>query len=531
MSTRRSRTPGRSLAVAAVAAMLLSLVACTSSLANNNASSSSSTTSRPVLKIATAFMPSSLDPAEGASWAVYSFLETLTQTNAQGQVVPFLLTKAPQQSDPTHWKLTLRAGVTFQDGHAMTAKIVAAAMNRTMKLNDVAQSELPGAVFAATGPEQITVTTPRAEYLLPYALADSTFGVYDEPVVAAAGTAPAALVGKGVFTAPYSITSFSLTGMTFKAYDKYWQGTPALSGVDVTLVTDDQARLAAVQSGQVDIADDMNSPDVTQTLHGAQGVQLNLSSLPFNAARIYFNPSTAPFNDETVRRAVTLALNYNSLATQFTGRTGEPADGLLPSDYSLTVPTQTFNLAEAEHLLSSDGWAVGPNGIRVKGGKQLKVTLLTYNERPVFQPLSIGIQTMLAKAGIAVNIVSEPYSDNMYSDASRWNLALYMNDAISRNGVPDSYIADLLTSKGSGNYWHMSDPTLDGMFNTLSHATTPIARKADLTNIQKYVWSHAYVVSVAFFKDGSVVSSKYMPSYRPDVGYEQEEWDWRTKPS
>lgn len=523
---RRRRLYG---AAAAAAAGTL-LAACgTSTSTSTSTSATAGSGSRPTLKIAAVFLPSSLDPAKGID-AVFSFAETLTQTNDQGQAVPLLLASAPTRQRPTTWLLTLRSGVTFQDGHAMTADIVAAAMNREMKLSSEAQSDLPGAVFTASGANQVTVTTPTQQNLLPYALADRAFAVYDEPVVAAAGTASAALANKGVFTAPYAITSFTEKGMTLTSYDKYWQGTPKLAGVQVTYVANAQTRLAAVESGQVDVADGANNPDIVEALKGRSDVKLNLSDEPLLTLKLYFNPTTGPFTDTSVRHAVALALDYSSLATQYTAGTGSPADSLLPASLAQHVTSQRTDTAQAAALLDAAGWKAGADGIRSKDGKQLALNLLIYNERPVFKPLSIGIKTQLAKIGVTVNIIAQPFSYTMYDNAGSWNLALYNDYSISPTGVPDSYMSTYLATGGSGNHWHISDPALDALLASVAHATSEADRKTYLAQIQHYVFDHGYLADVAFVRDGYVVNKQWS-SFAADAGFQQQEWTWQTAPS
>jgi peptide/nickel transport system substrate-binding protein len=513
------------LAAAAAAAVgATTLAACTSP-----SSTASGSGGRPTLKMAAVFLPSSLDPAKGID-AVFSFVETLTQVDDKGKAVPFLLAKAPENKDAKTWVLTLRPDVTFQNGHQATAKIVAASLNRDVELGDEAKTELPGAVFTATGDTQITVTTPQPQTLLPYALADRAFAIYDEPVVSKAGTALDALAGQGVFTAPYAVTVFSANAMTLTAYDKYWQGKPALSGVQLTHVADGQARVAAVESGQVDIADGANAPDVVESLKGRSDVKLKLSDVPLNILKLHFNPSNGPLKDTSVRQALAYGLDYKQLATQFTSGVGEATSSLLPDGYPLSVPTQTTDTAKAAKLFDDAGWTTGSDGTRVKDGNKLTVNLLIYNERAVFKPLAIGIQSQLKKIGVQVNIVTQPFDYKMYDDASKWNLALYNDYSLAPNGVPDTYIGTYLGSNGSGNHWHVADPSLDELLSTLATATTEDQRKTDLAAVQKYVWDHGYVSAVAFVKDGAVVGKKWS-TYTPGSGYQQQEWTWKTAPS
>ncbi len=520
---------GRRTTVVIVASGMV-VAACGSSPSATSATTTTSAAggqSSTVLKLAATFLPSAIDPAQGID-AIFSFEETLTQITASGKAVPFLLSAPPTQTSADTWTLDLRPNVTFEDGHHMTAAIVAAGMNREERLSDTTKTILPGAVFTATGPLQLTVTTPNTVLLMPYLLADPSLAVYDEPVVAAAGTGPDALVGKGVFTAPYAITKFTSTEMDLVRYNNYWQGRPALAGIDVTQVSDPTARAQSVLSGQEDIADGSNSPQVRNLIKGNSNVKLTLSAAPQGSYPLYFNPSTAPLNDVNVRRAVALALDYQTLAPQFTGGVDSAATGLLPPGFPLATPIQHQNVAEAKQLLQAAGWT--GTGIRTKGGVPLELTLLIYNSRPLLQPLSIGIQSELAKVGIGVKINDIPYSSTMYNNASTWNLALYHNYAVSPTGVLDPYLATEVGTGGSANNWHISDPHLDSLLSTLSKVSNQAARATALNNALKYIWNQAYVVNVAFERDGSLVGKQWQ-GYTPDNGGQEGDWNWKTAPT
>lgn len=489
-------------------------------------STTTSAGGRPELKVAAVFLPSAIDPAKGID-AVFSFVETLTKVDNTGHAVPYLLTQAPTQVDATHWTLALRPGITFQNGNPVTAATVAAGMNREVQISDSGKASLPGAVFSASGDLTVAVDTRTPQPLLPFALADRAFAVYDEPTVAKAGDAPDALAGKGVFTAPYAVTSFSTQAMKLTAYDRYWQGKPALSGVTVTLVSDSTARAAAVESGQADVADGANAPDVLQLVKGRSDVSMKLSAVPLLRVKMYLNPAAGPFTDPQVRRAVLMALDYQQLGSQFSGGIGEPATGLLPGTYPLTVATQHTDTAAASALLDAAGWVKGPDGMRAKGGRPLNLALLTYNERAVMKPLSIGIQTMLATIGVGTTITSQPYDAKMYDDPGKWNIALYNDYSISPTGAPDSYLQQDLSSGGGNNKWHITDPALDALLATLQTSTD---RAGALAAVQKYVWDQGYVASVAFVKEGALVGRKWS-AYVPGDGYQQQEWSWTTAPS
>lgn len=488
-----------------------------------------SDTGKPVLKVAAAFLPANLDPAKGID-AVFSFAESLTRVDGKGQVQPLLLARLPERQQPNRWRITLRDGITFQDGRRTDAEAVAASLARSLRKSPAAKASLDGTTFAADGPLDVIVTTARPRPLLPYALADISFAIHDVAVAEAAGDSSDGWIGKGAFTAPYQITAFSPREMRLSAYDGYWQGKPAMGEIRITHVPEAQARVAAVQSGQVDIADGANVPDVLTAIQGSDDVHLRLSEAPLSSVRLMFNTKAAPLDDEAVRRALALGMDYTTLAAQFTGGVGEPASSLLPASDPLAVRAQQSDTGMAAGLLDQAGWTRSDNGVRQKGGERLTVTLLGYTERSEFQPLSIGIQTQLKALGVEVKIVSQPFDYKMYDDVNRWDLALYSEYAISPTGAPDAYLTTYLATDGSANLWRIGDKSLDGMLDRLQKTGDNAERRSLLGRIQQHTFSQAYLSVLAFEKDGALVTRGYK-DYVPGSGYQYAMWDWKTAPS
>lgn len=509
-------------------AVSLGILACGLGLSACGGSTSAATTKSSKLTVAATFLPSALDPAKGID-AIFSFEETLTRVNGKGQAVPFLLASPPKKVSPSDWRLTLRRGVTFQNGHPMTAAVVAAGLNREVRLSAEVKQILPKAKFTSTGAHTIAVRTSKPTLLLPYLLSDPALAVYDEPVVAKAGTGPDALVSKGVFTAPYAITKFTSTEMDLVAYRHYWQGTPARTGIKVLNVADAQARVAAVESGQAQIDDGENSVAARQQVSGNHNVKLKLSDKPQGQYQLWLDTAAGPTKALAVRRAIALAIDYKTLGPQFTSGVDSPASGLLPAGSPLAIATEKQDVSEANALLTKAGWTTHNNGVREKDGQPLALTLLIYTARPELQPLAIGLQTQLRKIGVQVKIKNQPFSYSMYGDPSSWDLALYHNYGISPNGVIDPFLQSEFGTGGAANYWHVSDPKLDRLIATLSDAKTMASRKTALAAVQRYIWQQAYEVTVAFERDGSVVSNSYS-CYTPDSGYQQQEWNWKTAP-
>lgn len=516
------RLPIKRLWLPALIASALLCGACGGTGANANAQQSSSGPS--TFRIGATFLPTFIDPAKGID-AIFSFAEALTRVNANGQAVPVLLARVPQQQSTSKWLLTLRPGITFQDGRPLNAQALVAAMTREIHLSSAAQADLPGAVFSVAGPLTVTVHTRGLVRLLPYDLADPAFDVYDVKAISGVANGDCGWAGRKAFTAAYEIASCTSSSMTLVPYSKYWQGKPRLKKIQISVVSDPLAKVNGIEAGQLDMADSANESAVKDAIRGRSGIQLNLSPVPLNLTRLYTNVARAPMNDVMVRRAVLQALNYSALGTAFTSNVGQPGQGILPTGYPGAVANQKYDPAAAGKLLTADGWRMA-NGTRTKNGKPLALTLLIYNERPALKQLAVAMQSELAAVGIKLTIQAQPFSYSMYN-TTPWDLTLYNDYSVGPDGVPDSYMSTYLGSKGSENFGHIHDPVLDHMLAQLVSAPDQATRNHLLAQIQNYVVvSKAYQSVVLYTKDGALVTSQWA-CYVPDAdSYQFASWTW-----
>ncbi|WP_067669116.1 ABC transporter substrate-binding protein [Nocardia miyunensis] len=107
---------------------------------------------------------------------------------------------------------------------------------------------------------------------------------------------------KPVGTGPFVFESFEAgRQFTARANEWYWDGPPAVRHLRL-VSADADARLAAVQSGQIDYADNL-TPSAARVLRGRSGISVR--STP-NSGIYFFAMKTdrAPFDNPDVRRAV-----------------------------------------------------------------------------------------------------------------------------------------------------------------------------------------------------------------------------------
>jgi peptide/nickel transport system substrate-binding protein len=130
----------------------------------------------------------------------------------------------------------------------------------------------------------------------------------------------------------------------------YWQkGKPYLDSVTWTDVPNDNTRQLQLKGGQAQV-DQTPAWSTVSQLKSTPGVNMFL----FNSTQtnyLSFNEKVKPFQDVHVRRAISLAINRNSLVKAVLFGHGKPANSLFPPQvpfYDASTPGYQFDLAAAK---------------------------------------------------------------------------------------------------------------------------------------------------------------------------------------
>ncbi|GJE12593.1 peptide ABC transporter substrate-binding protein [Methylobacterium longum] len=113
------------------------------------------------------------------------------------------------------------------------------------------------------------------------------------------------------------------------------------------------------------------------------------------------------FSDPKVAQAINLLVDRKSIQTYIYGRTGKPTANTVngPERFVSRDTKFAFDPAKANALLDEAGWRKGPDGIRAKDGKRLKLLFQTSINAPRQKTQAI-IKQAAAKAGIEIELKS-----------------------------------------------------------------------------------------------------------------------------
>jgi peptide/nickel transport system substrate-binding protein len=199
-------------------------------------------------------------------------------------------------------------------------------------------------------------------------------------------------------TGPYKVDSFAPGDLIVYSINEYYREPlkPAFKQVQFKGGGDAvSAARAVLQTGDYDYAFNLQVewPVLDALTKAGRG---KLATAPGSALEgVYFNmtdPNTErdgqrsalgvphPFlSDVQVRRALAFAIDRLSIASQLYGEEGAASANILttPTRYASKNTRIVFDPGQANQLLDAAGWRRGPDGIRMKNGVKMQLTLAT----------------------------------------------------------------------------------------------------------------------------------------------------------
>lgn len=478
-----------------------------------------------IIRMATSFQIKSMDPVGQGFWMQeFGQGELLMKFQPDGTITPWLA-ETLERVDDTTWVITIRDGVTFQNGKPMDVPAVLAAIAYHRERSSGTQAVLPAeASFAQTGEWEITVKTGVPVPELPNILAhESRLMIIDVDTVLAAGDDYEALEGAGIHTGPYMVVDLNDQRMIAERFDGYWRGTPAMAGVELRFVSDANARILAVQNGEVDIA--LYPPTSAAPVFAATP-NLNLALGPVSTGGFagFMDVENGVFEDPAMRRAVMLAMNYDEIANTVFHGSKAPATSLYNPAFPYAVENYRYDPAEANAILDAAGW-VRDGDTRTRDGETLSVTILIYPQQPDLVPLSNAMQAYLKDIGVASQVRSvDSVKDTAMNDLVEWDLALSATGTATVGSV-SSFLNQYVACDGGRNYGGYCNDRAQTLIEALDVTVEETARYDMLRELQTILAEDdPYVFNLTILKERALVSDAWS-DYVPAVAWNHIKWD------
>jgi peptide/nickel transport system substrate-binding protein len=261
------------------------------------------------------------------------------------------------------WTFKIRQGVTFHNGHALTADdVVYTYQLHTNPKNGSSALSAFGGVLVPSGVKKVDdftvefhLAAPNGHF--PYLTSSDNYNM----IILPNGYDPAKWQSTFVGTGPFVLKSYTVKqGATFARNEKYW-GTKALPAATQFTFYDQQTpQILALTGGTVDVVGQFSVAGGQQLLNGSYNV-IRLKSSAHRELSMRCDQS--PFTDARVRQAVALSINrpatIHALFKGFADLGNDsPFAPVYPST-NTTVAQRAQNIAKAKSLLSAAGHPSG----------------------------------------------------------------------------------------------------------------------------------------------------------------------------
>lgn len=448
--------------------------------------------------------PALVDDGESSKIIVNVYEGLLKYAKDSTKVEPCLATSWDISKDGLVYTFHLRQGVKFQDGTDFNADAVKYNIERQLPPRVTSDMSYAEFVFGAvksveavdTNTVKITLKSPCTPFLSNLAMS------LGAPMVS-----PTALkkYNNNVDEHPCGTGPFSFVSWTkgqdvvLKRNDNYWGDKAKMQNLIFKFISDNSARVVALNNGEADIIDGIDATVVNQIKNAGNKIY---QAPGMNVNYMAYNVTKSPLTDKAIRTAISEAVNVPELVKSLYQGYADPAESVLPTfmnGYSSSVkqigynPTAAKAAFAAKHITS--------------------LHMITYsNPRPYNtangQALAEAIQGYLKKVG--VNATIDAYDWTTYKTKVKsqdFDICFY--GWTGDNGDPDNFMSLLSVQDPSQNVSHYNDPQFNALIAKGVATPAGAARDSIYTQLEQNQAANAVWLPISH--------SKLLSAYRPNV--------------
>ena len=495
------------------------------------------------------------------------FYEPLAAWDPEGELMAVLAAEIPSREngglspDGTSVTWKLKRGVQWHDGKPFTADDV---LFNWKYASDPATASVTIGSYKEVKVDKIDDFTVRVRFAKPTPFwADAFVGtrgmlipkhLFADYIGAKSRDAPSNL--KPVGTGPYRFVDFKpgdivrgeLNSNYHVANRPYFDTIEMKGGGDAV-----SAARAVIQTGEYDYAWNMQVEDeILQRLEkGGKGQALitpggNIEHIQLNSAdpwtevdgeRASVKTKHPLLSDPAVRQALGMLVDRASVQEHIYGRTGIATGNFLnnPQRFVSKNTKWEFSVDKANQVLEAGGWKRGPDGVRAKDGKKLKLVFQTSINTPRQKTQAI-IKQACQRAGIELELKSVTASVFFSSDVgnpdtyTKFYCDIQMYTTTMTQPDPELFMNQFVSWEMStkDNKWQGRNITrwrseeYDRAFRAAEGELDPLQRAALYIRMNDLVCQDHAVIPVVYRPRVAAVSSKLKA---PISGWDNDLWD------
>jgi peptide/nickel transport system substrate-binding protein len=411
-----------------------------------------------------------------------------------------------KNTGPTKWRFELRKGVSFHNGEPFNADAVKFSFERIY----APESKSPQKGWFNTidrievvNEYAVDIVTKKPDPILPARL--TLFFMVPPKYIKEAGDVKFNLNPVG--TGPFKFIKWVRDDQVILARnEKYWDGAPEIKDLIFRAMPETQSRLAALQTGEVDLATNV-PPDLAEGLKGKGNFDFK-STL---STRVLFlqlcTNKESPLLKQKVRQAINYAIDRESIIKNILKGYGEKIPSLVPKlipGYDSNLKPYPYDPQMAKKLLAEAGY---PNGLEITmdgpSGRYMR-------DKEVCQ----AIAGQLTQAGIKVNLKILEWGTFIGNVTSHKTNPIYLIGWSLPSLDPDQW---LWVNTHSGEpFSQTNDPELDKMLEEGRYEMNGAKREKLYHQINRYVHEQAFLAVLYEQRDLVGVSNRIVFTPRGD---------------
>jgi peptide/nickel transport system substrate-binding protein len=446
--------------------------------------------------------------------------EYLTFSDQTLTLRPQLATSWSSNSTADVWTFNIRQGVTFSNGHPLTADDVVYTyqLQTNTKTGGNALSALGGVLdpsgVVKTGDYTVEFHLEAPNGNFPYLTSSDNYNM----IILPSGYDPAKWQSSFIGTGPFVMKTYTVnTGATFARNDKYWGPKAKPAATNFTFYASQAAGISALVSGTIDVLGQFSVTGGEQLLSGGY----NVIKLKSSAHReLSMRCDVAPFTDPRVRQAVALTLNRPQIISALFKNYADlgndsPFAPVFPST-NTSVPQRVQDIAKAKSLLAAAGH---PSGFSTQ---LIGVDLLEipdYAQIVAQSAKAIGVD-------IAVKIQSETaYYGSADFGSSNWLDATMSLVDYGHRSVPNVFLTAPLqtinakTGTGSWNAAHFNNAQYDTLSAQYIAAVDLSTQRSLAGQIESLLLTETPIIYAYFYNYLTATAKTVSGAYPTAIGH------------
>lgn len=391
--------------------------------------------------------------------------DTLTTLDEDGEVQPLIAESWEKISD-TEYEFKIRKGIKFHDGTEVTPEDVKFSLDRAINSKYVSYIVNFIDKVEVKDDDTVVVTTKAPYAPILRNLAVPFAAIVPKHYVEEVGDSEFAL--KPIGSGPYKFVSWQKgSNVKLEAFDDYFNGKPETAHLEMRVIPEAAQRTIALETGEIDIAYDIQANDVNKIQDNDQ-LKLEEKS-GYTCWYISFNMNKPPFDNKLVRQAIRHAIDVPTIIEALLYGAGQPAGDLIaPGVFGYAGdPPYDYDVDKAKELLKEAGYEDG-----------FECTLWV-NDNQTRIEICQAVMDMLKKVNIKCNVEIMEFGSFIEKTSNGEHDMAFFGWTTSTGDADYSYYSLIHSSQqgAPGNRSFINDKEADKLIEEGRSTVDPDARK------------------------------------------------------